>query len=48
MRLNRSSNTLEQVGGVRYTIKNGVIYDAPMMLEQVRTMVATAKADDGS
>ncbi len=44
MRLDRNSNRLAQVGGVRYTIKNGVIYDAPMMLEQVRAMVAAAKA----
>ncbi len=44
MRLDRATNTLEQVGGVRYTIKNGVVYDASLMLEQVRAMVAAAKA----
>ena len=46
MRLDRVSNTLEQIGGVRYTIKNGVVYDARAMLAQVRAMVDAAKAQD--
>ena len=43
MRLNRETNAIEQVGGVRYTIKNGIVYDAKKLLADVRAMVATAK-----
>ncbi len=43
MRLDRDSGKLEQVGGVRYTVKDGIVYDAAMMLRQVRDMVRAAK-----
>lgn len=43
-RLNRETNTLETVGGVRWTIKDGVVYDAPALLESVAAMVAAQKA----
>jgi hypothetical protein len=32
------------VGGVRYTIKDGIIYDAQALLEDVRALVREAKA----
>ncbi len=44
MRLDRQSNTVEQVGGVRYTIKDGVVYDARKLLADVRDMVREAKS----
>lgn len=43
-RLNRGANKLETVGGVRWTIKDGVVYDAPKLLEDVAAMVAAQKA----
>jgi hypothetical protein len=32
------------VGGVKYTIKDGIVYDAKKLLADVRAMVAEAKA----
>jgi len=43
-RLNRTSNTVETVGGVRWTVKDGVVYDAPALLADVARMVAEARA----
>ena len=43
-RLNRATNRLETVGGVRWTIKDGIVYDAPKLLESVAAMVAAQKA----
>lgn len=34
----------ERVGGVRYTIKDGIVYDAPRLLADVAAMVAAQKA----
>ena len=34
-----------RVGGIRYTIKDGIIYDAQQLLEDVREMVRQAKAE---
>ena len=36
-----------RVGGIRYTIKDGIVYDAPRLLAQVRRMVEEAKALTG-
>lgn len=47
-RLNRETNKLETVGGVRWTIKDGVVYDAPRLLEDVAAMVAAQKAASAS
>ena len=41
--LNRETDVLERVGGVRYTIKSGVVYDAKALLADVRELVANAK-----
>ena len=42
-RLNEATNTQERVGGVRWTIKDGIVYDAPALLADVARMVAAAK-----
>ncbi|MBV7259631.1 amidohydrolase family protein [Erythrobacter crassostreae] len=42
-RLNRERNELETVGGVRWTIKDGIIFDAPKLLEDVARMVEEQK-----
>lgn len=47
-RLNRQTNRLETVGGVRWTIKDGVVYDAPKLLEDVAAMVAAQKPAAGA
>lgn len=36
-------NEVVRVGGVKYTVKNGVVYDAKQLLEDVRKLVAEAK-----
>jgi len=42
--LNDDTGEMERVGGVTYTIKDGIVYDAKRLLEDVRRMVAEAKA----
>lgn len=37
------ANEVVRVGGVKYTIKDGIIYDAKALLDEVKTMVATKK-----
>lgn len=41
------SNEVVRVGGVKYTIKDGIIYDAKALLEDVKKMVADEKAKTG-
>lgn len=36
-------NTPERIGGVRYTIKDGILFDAPALLRDVAAMVAREK-----
>jgi cytosine/adenosine deaminase-related metal-dependent hydrolase len=36
---------VRRVGGVRWTIKDGIVYDAPALLRDVADMVAEAKRD---
>jgi hypothetical protein len=43
-KLNLETNKLEQVGGVRFTIKDGIIYDAKALLADVAAMVEAQKA----
>jgi cytosine/adenosine deaminase-related metal-dependent hydrolase len=43
MRLNRANSTLERAGGVRYTIKDGMVFDAKQLLREVRETVAAAR-----
>jgi hypothetical protein len=33
-----------RIGGVRFTIHDGIVYDAPALLADVKRMVASAKA----
>jgi hypothetical protein len=47
IRLNDVTQTVDRVGGVQYTIKDGIIFDAPALLEDVRAMVETQKAQRG-
>lgn len=47
IRLNDQTNKVERVGGVRYTVKGGVVYDAPALLADVAGMVAADKAQAG-
>jgi amidohydrolase family protein len=44
VRLNDDTGEVERVGGIRYTIKDGIVYDAKKLLEDVREMVREAKA----
>jgi len=41
------SNEVVRVGGVKYTIKDGIIYDAKKLLHEVETMVDQAKKEQG-
>lgn len=47
IRLDAASDRVEQVGGVDYTIKDGIVYDAAALRADVRAMVREAKAARG-
>lgn len=40
-------NEVERVGGVKYTIKDGIVYDAKKLLNDVRKMVDEQEAEEG-
>ncbi|MEM8997977.1 MAG: hypothetical protein AAGF23_24565, partial [Acidobacteriota bacterium] len=42
-----ADNVPRRVGGVKYTIKDGIVYDAKQLLEDVRDIVDAAKAEAG-
>lgn len=42
-RLNDETGEVERVGGIVYTIKDGIVYDAQQLLADVRAMVEEAK-----
>jgi imidazolonepropionase-like amidohydrolase len=42
-RLNDQTGEVERVGSIKYTIKDGIVYDARQLLEDVREMVRQAK-----
>jgi imidazolonepropionase len=46
MRLNEATNGVEWHRGLRYTIKDGVIYDTAELLADVREMVKASWAED--
>jgi len=48
IKLNDDTGAVERVGGVKWTIKDGIIYDAKALLEDVRTMVSAAKQEAGT
>lgn len=43
LKLDEQTNEIKQVGGVKYTIKDGIIYDAKQLLADVKEMVQEAK-----
>ncbi len=45
MKLNEETGRVERVGGVKYTIKDGIIYDAKELLADVARMVSKAKRE---
>lgn len=47
IRLNDETGEVERVGGVKYTIKDGIIFDARQLLQDVRDMVEAQKAERG-
>ena len=47
VKLNDATGKVERVGGVAYTIKDGIIYDAAKLRAEVRDMVAKSKAERG-
>jgi N-acetylglucosamine kinase-like BadF-type ATPase len=44
VRLNDQTGQVERIGGVKYTIKDGIVYDAKKLLADVAAMVERAKA----
>ncbi|MEN2284234.1 amidohydrolase family protein [Algoriphagus sp. SE2] len=42
------NNKAIRVGGVKYTVKDGIVYDAKKLLEDVKEIVEKAKAEEGS
>jgi cytosine/adenosine deaminase-related metal-dependent hydrolase len=40
-------NEVVRVGGVKYTVKDGIVYDAKKLLEEVKKIVADEKAKTG-
>ena len=48
VRLNDETDEIERVGGIKYTIKDGIIYDARQLLADVARMVEEQKAERGS
>ncbi len=47
VRLNDETGLPERVGGVKYTIKDGIVYDAKALLADVERMVDEQKAERG-
>jgi imidazolonepropionase-like amidohydrolase len=47
VRLNEKTGKAERIGGIKYTIKDGIVYDARKLLADVARMVAKQKADRG-
>ena len=45
VRLNDETGEVERVGSIKYTIKDGIVYDARRLLADVREMVRKAKAE---
>jgi hypothetical protein len=48
LRLNDRTNRSERVGGIRWTIKDGIVYDAPALLADVKKMVDARKGAEAS
>ena len=46
IRIDENNNPI-RVGGVKYTVKDGIVYDAKRLLEDVKAIVDKQKADEG-
>jgi hypothetical protein len=46
IRLNDATNSVERVGGVKYVMKDGILYDAKKLLHDVEVIVQDAKAKE--
>ncbi len=47
-RLNDETGEVERVGGVRYTVKDGIVYDSRSLLADVARMVEAAKSAEAT
>lgn len=47
VKLNDATGQVERVGGIRYTIKDGIVYDSRKLRQQVRDMVNREKKEHG-
>ena len=47
MKLNDETMEPERIGGVKYTIKDGIVYDAKQMLRDIEEMVNEQKRERG-
>ena len=47
IRLNDETREVERIGGIRYTIKDGIVYDVPELLAEIRDMVRARKEELG-
>ena len=47
LKLNDETGDVERVGGVKWTIKDGIVYDARELRAQIREMVRAAKEKEG-
>jgi len=45
VRLNDKTGQVERVGGIKYTIKDGIVYDAKKLLDDVAAMVTKQKSE---
>ena len=43
IRVNDETGKVERVGGVKYVVKDGIVYDAKKLLADVETLVAKRK-----
>jgi hypothetical protein len=48
LKLNDKTGKPEQVGGVKYTIKDGIVYDAKQLMADVAAMVEKQKRSRAS
>lgn len=47
-KLDDATQRVTRVGGVRWTVKNGIVYDAPALLEKARSMTVRQKAAEAA
>lgn len=47
LHFNKDTREMERVGGVRYTIKDGIVFDAEQLLDDVADLVRSAKQEAG-